>query len=140
MLRLFGPRRYSSAALGRAGEARARFFYRLRGYGIVGSNLRLRAGELDLVVRRGKLLAIVEVKTRQSESGGEGHVQVDAKKRMRMIRAAEELVNSRRDLHGLQIRYDILSIRWTGWRFVITHYCDAFRPIADPHRPWRWKA
>ena len=140
MLRLFNPRRFSSGDLGRAGEARARLYYRLRGYSVVAANLHLRGAELDLVVRRGRMLVIVEVKTRQSAAGGEGHVQVDREKRQRLIRAADQLVASRRDLGGLQIRYDILSIRWTGWWFLITHFADAFRPVADPRRPWRWTA
>ncbi len=140
MLPLFRPRRFSSTDLGRAGELRARLHYRLRGYRIVAANLKLRGAELDLVVRRGRMLVIVEVKTRQSASGGEGHVQVDREKRLRLIRAADQLVASRRDLSGLQIRYDIVSIHWTGWRFALTRFTDAFRPTADARRPWRWTA
>ena len=135
----FSRPRMPRAELGRAGENRARLFYRLRGFSIVGANIHLAAGELDLVARRGKLLVIVEVKTRQSESGGEGYERVDAKKRLRLVRCAEQLVTSRRDLAGLQIRYDIISIRYTGWRFVIRHFADAFRPVADAHSPWKWK-
>ena len=134
----FARPRMPRPALGRAGERRARLFYRLRGFSIVGSNIHLAAGELDLVARRGKLLVIVEVKTRQSESGGEGYERVDAKKRLRLVRCAEQLVTSRRELAGLQIRYDIISIRYTGWRFVIRHFADAFRPVADAHSPWKW--
>ena len=35
---------------------------------------------------------------------------------------------------------EIVSIRWTGLRFAVTHYADAFRPIADAQRPWIWRA
>jgi putative endonuclease len=135
---LFTPRRLSRAALGRAGERRARIYYRLRGYSVVGANIHLPAGEIDLAVRRGKLLVIVEVKTRQSDSGGEAWERVDREKRLRLVRLAEQLVTSRSDLRGLQIRYDILSIRYTGWWFVIRQLADAFRPVADARRPWQW--
>src|SRR5438067_8320498 len=74
-------RRYSRAVqakdLGRRGERRAAWFYRLRGYWIVARNERLRRGEIDLVVRRGKVLVFVEVKTRQSLTAGEGYEAVD---------------------------------------------------------------
>ena len=39
-----------------------------------------------------------------------------------------------------QLRYDILSLFWNGRRFVVTHFADAFRPVADPQRPWIWRA
>lgn len=132
--------RVDGRVLGRAGERRAAWHYRLRGYSIVACNIRLRSGEIDLAARRGGILAIVEVKTRQSLTAGEGHDSVDERKRMKLIRLGDELLASRRDLAGLQLRYDIVSIYWTGWRFKVDRYEDAFRPMADPQRPWKWRA
>jgi len=123
--------------LGSRGERRAAWFYRLRGYRVVGRNVRLRSGEIDLVVRRGRTVVIAEVKTRQSLVAGEGFEAVDARKRERLVRLATEYVSGER---GARIRYDILSLFWNGRRFVVTHFADAFRPIADPHSPWRWRA
>ena len=124
-------------ALGRLGEHRAAWFYRLRGYSIVERNLRLRAGEIDLVARRGRTVAIVEVKTRQSRTAGEGFDAVDRRKRERLVRLGDQYAA----MHpGVQLRYDILSLFWTGWRFAVTYFEDAFRPIADAARPWRWQA
>ena len=122
--------------LGKLGESRATWFYRLRGYSIVARNLRFRAGEIDLVVRRGATIVIAEVKTRQTRSAGEGHEAVTRVKRERMIRLGDQYAAQH---PGAQLRYDILSIFWTGWRFVVTHYADAFRPIADSRRPWLWR-
>ncbi|HET8798057.1 MAG TPA: YraN family protein [Thermoanaerobaculia bacterium] len=131
---LFG--RLPPSVLGRRGERRAAWFYLLRGYSIVGRNVRLPAGEIDLVVRRGKTIVLVEVKTRQTRTAGEGHEAVNRAKRERLFvmgdRYAERYPDAR-------LRYDILSLYWTGWRFVITHYADAFHPVADPHRPWKWR-
>lgn len=134
---LFGPRKLPAAKLGAMGERRAAWFYRLRGYSIVGRNVRLHAGEIDLIAKRGAMIVIAEVKTRQSRSAGEGHEAVDRKKREQMIRVADEYAARHPDA---QLRYDVLSIYWTGWRFVVTHYPDAFRPVADAHRPWLWRA
>ena len=123
--------------LGRKGERRAAWFYRLRGYRILARNARLPAGEIDLVVKRGATIVIAEVKTRQTKIAGEGHEAVDRKKRERMIKLGDQWAARHPDA---QLRYDILSIYWTGWRFIVTHYPDAFRPMADPHRPWIWRA
>ena len=42
------------------GERIAARHYRLRGYRILGSNVRVGGGELDLIVRRGGRLVFVE--------------------------------------------------------------------------------
>lgn len=133
---LLVPRRFPSRTLGRLGELRACWFYRLRGWSIAGRNVRLPAGEIDLVVRRGRTVAIVEVKTRQSLAAGEGHEAVNREKRERMVRLGDQYAARHPDA---QLRYDILSLFWTGRRFVVSHYPDAFRPVADPHRPWIWR-
>jgi putative endonuclease len=130
------PRSIAVASLGPAGERRAAWFYRLRGYRIVDRNVRLRSGEIDLVVRRGKTIVIAEVKTRQSLSAGEGHDAVDRRKRERLVRLASEYVAR---YGGVQIRYDVLSLFWNGRRFVVSHYPDAFRPVSDPREPWKWR-
>jgi len=126
----------NSRELGRRGERRAVWFYRLRGYSIVARNERLRGGEIDLVVRRGSVLAFVEVKTRQSLTAGEGYESVDRAKQLQMIRLADEYLARHRHLGD--IRYDILSLYWTGLRFVIRHFPDAFQPVSDPRQPWKW--
>jgi putative endonuclease len=126
-----------SRELGVRGERRAAWFYRLRGYRIVARNLRLRSGEIDLVARRGKTICIVEVKTRQSLAAGEGHDAVDRTKRERLVRLGNEYAI--RD-PGVQIRYDVVSLFWNGRRFILSHYPDAFRPVADPRTPWKWRA
>lgn len=123
--------------LGRRGERRAAWFYRLRGYSILERNLRLHAGEIDLIVRRGRTVAIVEVKTRRSLAAGEGFDAVDRRKRERLVRLGDQYAARH---PGVELRYDILSLHWTGRRFVVTHIPDAFRPVADAKRPWQWRA
>lgn len=127
----------NSRELGKRGERRAAWFYRLRGYRILERNARLPAGEIDLVVKRGATIVIAEVKTRQTRTAGEGYEAVNRKKRERMIKLGDQYAARHPEA---QLRYDILSIYWTGWRFVVTHFPDAFRPIADARRPWIWRA
>jgi putative endonuclease len=94
----------------------------------------LKGGEIDLVARRGGMLVICEVKTRQSVTAGEGHEAVDRIKRERLVNLADHYAAT---MPHLQIRYDILSLLWTGRRFAVTHFPDAFRPEGDPREPWK---
>ena len=110
----------------------------MRGYRILDRNVRSKAGEIDLVARRGKTLVICEVKTRQSLAYGAGHEAVDRNKREQLIRLADRYAATLP--HLLMIRYDILSLFWNGRRFIVDHFPDAFRPVADPQRPWKWRA
>ena len=128
--------RIPSKQLGVRGERRAAWFYRLRGYRIVARNVRLRAGEIDLVVRRGGLLVFVEVKSRQSLLAGHGVDAVDRRKKLQLISLADQYLT--RHPHSGEVRHDIVSLFWTGLRFIVTHFPDAFRPVSDPRRPWRW--
>jgi putative endonuclease len=124
------------AKLGARGERRAAWFYRLRGFSIVARNVRFRGGEIDLVARRGKLLVFAEVKTRQSLGAGEGYEAVDRDKQLQLVRLAGEYLAKNR--HDGEVRYDVLSLYWTGLRFVLRHFPDAFQPVSDPRRPWKW--
>ena len=121
--------------LGRLGERRAAWFYRLRGYRIVGRNLRLRSGEVDLLVRRGRTLVLVEVKTRQTHTALAGHDAVDRAKRERLIRLGDDCI-ARYAGGASMLRYDIVSVEWNGWRCILSHFPDAFRANSDPRRPW----
>ena len=71
------------------------------------------------------------MKTRQSIAAGFGVESVDRRKELQIISLTSAYVA--RHPQGDEVR-----LFWTGWRFVISHYPDAFRPIADRFRPWRW--
>ena len=122
--------------LGRKGERCAAWCYALRGYTILARNVRLPAGEIDLVVKRGRTIVIAEVKTRQTRLAGEGYEAVTRTKRERMVRLGDQYAARH---PTAQLRYDVLSLFWTGRRFLVTHFADAFRPIADARYPWKWR-
>ena len=129
--------RLSARQLGRLGEWRAAWCYRLRGYAILERNLHSSIGEIDLVVARGAMVVIAEVKTRQTRLAGDGHEAVTRAKRERMIRLGDQYAARH---PRACLRYDILSLFWNGWWFSVRHYADAFRPMADARRPWVWRA
>jgi putative endonuclease len=115
-------------ALGREGEERAARFLARRGYRIVERNVRLGGVEVDLVVRRGRLVAFVEVKTRRSAALGPPEEAVDAAKQARLVRAASAWLRQNPGAAG-RIRFDVVSCRAPGrrqesWR--IEHWPGAF--------------
>ncbi len=137
LLRRLGVAGASSAAdLGRLGEARARLFYRLRGWRVVAQNVRYQDGEIDFVARRGRWIAFVEVKTRQQTLMGQPWEAVDRSKQQTIMRLARRFLQERR-WETAQVRFDVVSIVASGRRLRLTHYPDAFRPMAEPGRPWR---
>jgi putative endonuclease len=85
----------------------------LRGYRPVARNLKTPVGEIDLIVRRGGTLAVVEVKTRGSYADAAEAILPQQQARIR--RATEWLLASRPDLAALTIRFDavlVLPARW----------------------------
>ena len=98
---------------GRRAEALALLALLVRGYRPVARNLKTPVGEIDLVVRRGRVLAVIEVKTRGTLADAAESIRPEQQARIR--RAAEWLLNRRPDLAHLTIRFDamlVLPARW----------------------------
>jgi putative endonuclease len=74
--------------LGRKGESRACWYLRLRGYKIIARRYRTRFGEIDLVVRRRRILYFVEVKTRSQPGFGDPLESITPYKLKHLKRAA----------------------------------------------------
>ena len=76
-------------------------------------NWRSRRGEIDLVVRRGRLLVFSEVKTRSGDRFGQPFEAVTASKQVRLRRLAAEWLRTRSATLGpgpLDIRFDVVSV------------------------------
>ena len=69
------------AGRGRAGEDAAVALLEARGYRIVGRNVRLPGGEIDVIARDGDTVVFVEVKARGNAAFGTAVHAVDARKR-----------------------------------------------------------
>ncbi|MBN8844284.1 MAG: YraN family protein [Sphingomonadales bacterium] len=82
--------RAAAEARGRKAERRAAWWLRLHGWRILGERLRVSAGEVDLVARRGKTLAFIEVKWR--DRAEDLDLAIDAWRLRRVVAAAEMLV------------------------------------------------
>ncbi len=99
----------ASRALGVAGEDRAAAWYEGHGYSIVHRNWRCRDGELDLVVRRGRALVFVEVKTRRTDRFGLPAEAVTRDKQRRLRLLASRYLDAT-GARASSLRFDVVSI------------------------------
>src|SRR3984957_10513212 len=103
-------RRTEKQLIGLAAENIAADFLRAKGLEILQRNYRRRLGELDIVARDGDVLVIAEVRTRASNRYGGAAASVDPRKQQRLIRAASQLLQQRRDLAPLRVRFDVIAV------------------------------
>jgi len=92
-------------------ERKARRHYRLRGYRILGENVWIGGYELDLIVRRGRRLAFVEVKAKSGPGLGDPLEMVTAEKQRRLRRTAEAWLATHPECAGLEGRFDVVAVR-----------------------------
>lgn len=95
--------------LGRQGEDIATEHLRGLGFQILDRNWRCRAGELDIVAKRGRGFVFVEVKTRRSSRFGHPLEAITPEKALRLRALAREWMRD----HGASgpIRIDAVGIR-----------------------------
>ena len=99
--------RQAAEARGRRGERMAAWWLRLKGWRILDSRVRTPAGEVDLVARRGNLIAFVEVKTRATAA--ELDLAID-ERRLARVAAAAEILIPRYAAQGEDTRVDVILI------------------------------
>jgi putative endonuclease len=96
---------------GFAAERRAGWWYRLRGWKILGENVWAGGNELDLIVRRGRVLRFVEVKEKKSARFGDPLEMLTVEKQRRLRRAAEAWLGARPELRRLAVGFDVIAVR-----------------------------
>jgi len=115
---------------GRLAETLAAWRLRLAGYRIVARGVRgtrgSGVGEIDIVARRGGVLAFVEVKARPDPARGAEALRPAQCRRIE--RAARCFVGARPDLAGLGWRFDLIVVAGGLWP---RHLPDAWRPGRD---------
>lgn len=80
----------------------------LRGYQILGFRMKSPAGEIDILARRGRVLAVVEVKRRQTLEAACASVtdfQYD-----RLLAAGRKVLHGRPSLAGHELRIDMVAL------------------------------
>ena len=80
------PKRRRAWRFGRRAESLAAWWLRLKGYRILAREFRVPVGEIDLIARRGTILAFVEVKARKTAEAAPDALQ--PRQQRRIARAA----------------------------------------------------
>jgi putative endonuclease len=99
--------RRAAESAGRRGERLAAWWLRLKGWRILDRRVRTPAGEVDLVARRGDLVAFVEVKTRATAAELDHAID---ERRLARVAAAAEVLMSRYAGPGDDIRVDVILL------------------------------
>jgi putative endonuclease len=102
------PLRVAAYRRGLFGETLAALYYRLRFYRVLARRYRTPAGEIDLIVRRGRTIAFVEVKHRPSEA--EALDTMVPRARRRIARAAELWLSAHPDAAAFDLRFDLVIV------------------------------
>jgi putative endonuclease len=92
---------------GRQGERRAALWLQLKGWTVLERRKKTPLGEIDLIVRKGKLIAFVEVKWRNSAA--ELDFAID-EYRLRRVAAATEAVAHLYATNGEDVRIDVILL------------------------------
>jgi putative endonuclease len=93
------------------GERVALRHYRLRGYRLLAANVRVGRYELDLVLRRGSRVLIVEVKEKGGAAFGHPLEMIDEEKARRVRIAAAGWLASHAELAGLDVELEAAGVR-----------------------------
>jgi putative endonuclease len=117
------PARAKARRAGLYAEFWAAGWLRCKGYRITARGFRCAGGEIDLIVRRGRTLAFIEVKYRADLS--RAAEAIDTRKKARVITAARAWLAAHPNDANLFLRFDAMLMR--PWRWP-RHLPDAWRP------------
>jgi putative endonuclease len=93
-----------------SGERRALRHYRLRGYRLLEANARAAGYELDLVLRRGRRLVVVEVKEKGGYGYGHPLEMIDPEKARRVGTAARAWLAVHPELAELDVTLEAAAV------------------------------
>ena len=117
------PAKQKAWRLGQFAETLGVWQLRAMGCRILTRRFRCRAGEIDIIARRGNVLVFVEVKARRNAATAAE--SLSSRQISRIIRAAEAFVQAHPSLAALDQRFDAILISPRRWP---VHLVDAWRP------------
>ena len=93
------------------GERRALRHYQRLGYRLLDANVRVGRYELDLVLRRGRTLLVVEVKAKSGDEYGHPFEMIDREKARRVYTAAWAWYAAHREASGMELVVEAAAVR-----------------------------
>jgi putative endonuclease len=113
---------------GHSAEWIAAFWLMLKGYRILAFRLKTPLGEIDILARKGEILAVVEVKRRATMDQALGAIRPS--QQQRLMRAAEHLAARHPVWRQLSVRLDLIALAPGSWP---RHLRDAWRSEGYRH-------
>lgn len=110
---------------GHRAETLAALYLQLKGYRILARRFKTPVGEIDLIVKRGKCIAFVEVKGRANRSTAAASIH--GQNQARVVRAAQWWLQRHGQYIEHEVRFDVCLIAWYRWPHHIAH---AFSAVA----------
>lgn len=107
MLRPFSN---NKQAQGQIGEDLACQHLQKKGLTLVERNYRSPRGEIDLIMRDGKVLVFIEVRRRSNPNYGGAAATIDARKQAKIIATALHYLQQQPHLGKLAARFDVVAI------------------------------
>jgi putative endonuclease len=101
-------KRMAAFRLGVSAENVAAIFLGAKGYRTIARRWKSSVGEIDLVVKRGRLIVFVEVKARKGLDQAAESVQV--RQRRRIVAAAEAWLAAHPEHAGYDMRFDAVLV------------------------------
>jgi len=101
------PARLAAERRGRQGERIAGWWLRLKGWSILARRVRTPAGEIDLVARRGTIVAFIEVKARASAAALDEAID---ERRLHRVAAAADALAATYLRPGDDMRIDVMLL------------------------------
>lgn len=118
--------------VGQAAEDAAALWLTRAGLTVVGRNVRLPEGEIDLVCRERNVVVFVEVKCRRAGWGDAPAEAVSWRKQRRLVRLAQHYLKWKR-LEAARCRFDVVAVTLTGdGRQEVRHLPAAFDATGMP--------
>jgi putative endonuclease len=114
---------------GKKGEQAAFFYLRRKGYVVAATRWSPghQPGDIDLIAWQGKLLCIIEVKTRTAHDMTAAEVAVDTHKRTMLRRLARQYVRQLPHQTAPNVRFDVISVYLVpGQKKEFEHFEAAF--------------
>ncbi len=90
-------------------EQAAEHFLKRQGLKAVTRNYTIRGGEIDLIMRHGKVLVFVEVRYRASQSHGSGAESITYHKQQRLLKTARHYLQQHYGANPPDCRFDVMS-------------------------------
>ncbi len=121
--------RPDARTIGSDAERLAHEFLQKNGLRQIARNFRCRLGEIDLIMRDGNCLVIIEVRYRKSNRFARASLSVDIRKQRKIIRTTAMFLARNAHYANSVVRFDVVAIDAdAGGEQKIEWIKDAFRP------------